>query len=168
MIDTSYETFTLSAGRSSDGLLSPGLIMNALALGAAVPSEDVGLITPMGPGRASVELARSSAARLGTPRFLPCATPNAKALFLLEREDDLPDENRFDILVHCKGKRPLPGKVSNALSERLELGSEELGFGLEGSDYLRVSLPLRAARDLPDAVSIDGVSHPIESLLKKP
>jgi hypothetical protein len=92
-----------------------------------------------------------------------------KAIFLLEREDDLRDEGHFDILVTCTSStRPLPGKVARALADALGLGSEELGFGLEGADYLRVSLPLRAARSLPTALTIDGVLHPIESLLKKP
>lgn len=168
-LPNTYELLELDAGGASAGAMTPGRVLRALALGANIPAEQVGLIEPAGPGRVTVEIDRLRAAHLTTPRLLPCDDGGLRAVFVLRREDDLPDEGRFEVLIEAPSGAPAPspGAVARALAP-LGLHAEDLGFGLDGAGFVRLSLPLRAARLIPASLSIDGVTHAVENLLKKP
>lgn len=167
-----YETFEIEAGGASPGLLSAGVILRALARGAAIPSEDVGAIEGARHGVARVELASARAAFLTTPRYLPSDEGGRPALFILRRPDDLPDEGRAELLLtpEVEGTAlPKAGELAIGLADTLGIGAEDLGFGLEGAGFLRASVPLEALTGpVPTSIGIAGRRYKVENLAKKP
>jgi len=165
-----FETFELEAGGGSAGLLTPGRVLRALARGAGIPSEDVGLIEALRLGTAAVEVARSRALHLATPCYLPTDEAGRPALMVLRRKDDLPDEGRAELLLTtAEGPLPRPGEAALALADALGIGAEELGFGLEGAGFLRISVPLGAlCGPVPKSIGIGGRRYEVENLAKKP
>ncbi len=169
-MSASFESFEIEAGGGSAGLLTPGRVLRALARGAGVPSEDVGVIEAASLGTATVEIALSRALQLATPRFLPTDEGGKPALFVLRRPDDVPDEGRAELLLsdEAEGDLPAPGAVAIALADALGIGQEELGFGLQGAGFLRVSVPLSAlVGPLPQTLGIAGRRFKLENLAKK-
>lgn len=169
---TAYQTFEVEAGGSSAGLLTPGRILRALARGAAIPSEDVGVVAATRHGVAEVEIATARALYLTTPRYLPTDEAGRPALFVLRRPDDLPDEGRAELVLSAEADDdalPKPGEVAIAFADALGIGAEDLGFALEGAGFLRVSVPLEALTGpVPTSIGIAGKRYKIENLAKKP
>jgi hypothetical protein len=165
-----FETFEVEAGGDSAGLLTPGGILRALARGADIRGEDVGVIEAGRHGVALVEIATTRAMVLGTPRLLPSEEGGRPALFVLRRPDDLPDEGRAELLLTSdEGLAPAPGEAALALADALGIFAEDLGFGLEGHGFLRVSVPLGAlVGAIPASLGIGGHRYRVENLAKKP
>jgi|GEM_PF-2514381 len=164
-----YETFEVEAGGGAAGLLTPGRILKALARGAGIPSEDIGTIEAGKLGTVYVEIATTRALQLATPRFLPTEEGGKPALFVLRRSDDLVDEGRAELLISSdEGALPGPGEAAIALADVLGIGQEELGFGLQGAGFLRVSVPLGSLTGpVPATVGIAGRRFKLENLAKK-
>lgn len=165
-----FERFEIEVGGGSTGLLTPGRVIAALACGAGITAEEIGIVEPLRHGVATVEIALGRAARIGTPRLLPSEEGGRPALFLLRRPDDLPEEGRAELLLSIEGggEAPRPGEVALALADALGIGQEEIGFGLRGSDFVRVSVPLGVcAGPLPAQLGIAGKRYKIENLAKK-
>lgn len=169
MTPAKFETFEVEAGGGSAGLLTPGRILKALARGAGLASEEIGTIEAGKLGTAFVEIAAHRALQLATPRFLPTEEGGKPALFVLRRPDDLSDDGRAELLVSSDdGDLPGPGEAAIALADVLGIGQEELGFGLQGAGFVRVSVPLGALTGpLPATVGIAGRRFKLENLAKK-
>lgn len=166
----SFERFEVEAGGGSAGLLTPGRILGALARGAGIPSEDVGVVEDLRHGVAVVEIAVGRAAGLATPRFLPTDEGGKPALFVLRRADDQPDEGRAELLLSSEGDGalPKPGEAALALADALGIGQEELGFGLQGAGFVRVSVPLAVLTGpVPATIGIAGRRFKVDNLAKK-
>lgn len=161
------ETFEVELGASNGGLLTPGRILRALALGARVPSEDVLAVTISGHDTATVEIAVGRSAFLGTPRLLPCEEGGRPALFVLRRPDDPSTESLADLLVTADDGAAIRPAELAPLAEQLGLGVDELGFGLAGPDFVRVSVPLAVAPFAPKSFAAGARSFRTESLAKK-
>lgn len=154
--ERSFETFELEGPAA---LLTPSVAIAALASGLGVSSEDVGAVSPVGANRLSVELDKRRAGRLSTPRDVPARLGHARALFRLSRETDPPVFPAalavVEVLVAAKrGPMPGPSALAALLCERLAISAEDIGFALEGHDFLRVTLPLSAARVLREPVEL--------------
>lgn len=153
-----WETFEVEAGGPSSGLLLPGRVLRALALGAEVPSEDVGVMLPGRRGAVRVEIARHRAAAIATPRSLPSLEGDKPAVFVLRRPDDEPDpDERRELLVTWEddGPAPAPGALAAALAEATGSAADELGFGLAGARFVRVQVPLGLVlQGVPTALTI--------------
>jgi len=166
----SFELFWVESGGGSAGLLTPGRVLGALARGAGIASEDVGAVEDLRHGVASVEVAVGRAAGLATPRFLPTEEGGQPALFVLRRPDDQGDEARAELLLSIEGEGalPKPGEAALALADALGIGQEELGFGLQGAGFLRVSVPLAVLTGVvPATIGIGGRRFKLENLAKK-
>lgn len=166
---TSFETFEVEAGGASSGLLTPGRILAALAEGAGIASEDVGALEIARHGCASVEIARGRALSVATPQLLPYTEEGRPALMVLKRPEDEPEEGRAELLLTIdEGELPRPGEVALALADALGIGQEELGFGLQGAGFLRVSVPFGVlANPLPKQLGVGGKRYKVENLAKK-
>lgn len=154
--ERAFETFELEGPAA---LMTPSTAIAALASGLSLSSEDVGAVVPLGVGRLSVELDRRRASRLATPRDVPTRLRHERALFRLSRESDLPnfpgDFAQLEAIATVKsGPVPGPGAMAAALCECLAISAEDLGFALEGHGFVRLTLPLAAARALRDAVEL--------------
>jgi hypothetical protein len=166
---TGFETFEVEAGHASAGLLTPGRVLGALARGAGISSEEVGMVEIARHGTAAVEIARGRAVTMSTPQLLPCEEGGRPALFVLRRPDDPPEAGRAELLLSVEeGEPPRPGEAALALADALGIGQEELGFGLQGAGFLRVSVPLGVvANPLPSHLGIGGKRYKVENLAKK-
>lgn len=178
--------------------MSPGPVMVALASGARLTAGELGAIVPVAPGQVTVEIGAGRAAHLSTPLFLSARVAGRPACYVLRRPDDEAEPfepGRFDVLVVADGPveptspgdarpGPSPAALARALGEALGLASEDLGFGLEGGDFVRVSLPLSAlarvarfavragpdaaaAPSTPPTVDVEGRRYRLEILAKK-
>ncbi|MBL8788194.1 MAG: hypothetical protein JNJ59_25090 [Deltaproteobacteria bacterium] len=161
------ETFEVELGASNGGLLTPGRILRALALGARVASEDVTSVTISGHATATVEIALQRSAFLGTPRLLPCEEGGRPALFVLRRPDDPTTEALAELLITAEDGAPIRPTELSALADLLGLGVDELGFGLAGSDFVRLTVPLAVAPFAPKSFTSGTRSFRAESLAKK-
>ncbi|MCC6621780.1 MAG: hypothetical protein IT385_11030 [Deltaproteobacteria bacterium] len=164
-----WETFEVEAGGPSSGLLLPGRVLRALAQGAEVPAEDVGVMLPGKRGSVLVEIARHHAARLATPRSLPSLEgESVPAVFVLRRPDDEPDPDaRRELLVSWDddGAAPSPGALAAALADATGGAADELGFGLAGARYVRVQVPLGLVlRGLPATLTLSEPTPRVLSL----
>lgn len=166
----SYEIFELEAGGPSSGLLVPGRVLRALAVGADVAAEDVGTIEPLKRGSVAVEIARHRALTLATPRLVPSLEGGQAAVFVLRRADDEAsiDEARELLVSWDDGPAPAPGEVAVALAEALDGFAEELGFGLAGATFLRVQVPLAwVLRGIPTNLQVGPRALRLELAEKK-
>lgn len=166
-----FETFELEGPAA---LLTPSVAIAALASGLGVSSEDIGAVSPVTGSRLVVELDKRRATRLSTPRDVPARLGHERALFRLSRETDPPDFAPSSAVLEAvvtakRGEVPGPSALAAALCERLGLSAEDLGFALEGHDFVRLTLPLAAARALrePIALSLGESSLEIEVASKK-
>jgi hypothetical protein len=161
-----WETFVVEAGGPSAGLLVPGRVLRALALGAEVPAEDVGTMTPGRRGEVVVEITRHRALSLSTPRRLPSLEGERPALFVLRRPDDEPDADLArELLVSWDdgGQPPAPGALATALAEATGCHAEDLGFGLAAASYARVQVPLFVTlAGVPEALVVAGRTLRVE------
>lgn len=169
--ERAFETFELDGPTA---LLTPSMAIAALASGLGVSSEDIGAVRPLTANRLSIELDERRASRLSTPRDVPARLGHERALFRLGRETDLPDfapsSAVLEIVVTAKhGPIPGPSALAAVLCERLALSAEDLGFALEGHDFVRLTVPLSAARALRDRVelSVGETSLQVEVASKK-
>lgn len=169
--ERTFETFELEGPAA---LLTPSVAIAALASGLGLSSEDIGGVSPLGSNRLSIELDKRRALRLSTPRDVPARLGHERALFRLGRETDLPDfapgAAVLELVVTAKrGPIPGPSALAAVLCERLAISAEDLGFALEGHDFIRLSVPLAAARALrePIELSIGESALAIEVASKK-
>ncbi len=165
-----FETFQLEGPAP---LMHPSKVMAALALGLHLRSDEVGVITPERPDTVSLEVARPRAATLSTPRDLVVRLDGRPALFTLRRPSDEPEvfeTGRADALVTFDGQAPTPAALIGALAPALGLAGEDLGLGLEGAGFLRISLPLSALVRLTAGLelTVGATRLRVESLTKKP
>lgn len=153
--ERSFETFELEGPAA---LMTPSAAIAALASGLGLASEDVGAVSPLSASRLSVELDKRRATRLSTPRDVPARVGHERALFRLSRASDLPDfapAAGLELLLTAKrGPLPGPSALAAVLCERLGVSAEDLGFALEGHDFLRLTVPLSAARALRDPLEV--------------
>ncbi|MFO0748829.1 MAG: hypothetical protein U1F43_24660 [Myxococcota bacterium] len=170
---SAFDTFQIEAGGPGAGLLVPGRVLRALALGAGVPAEDVGQMEPDRRGAVSVEIARHRAVGIATPRHLASHEGGKPALFVLRRVDDEPelDEARSLLVTWSDGgTAPAPGAVATALVEAAGGGlfAEDLGFGLAGASFLQVQVPLSLVlRGVPATIRIGARELQVELAEKK-
>ena len=172
-----YETLFVEAGGPASGLLLPGRVQRALADGAGIRAEDVGLIRPLERGRVEVEVATHRAHRIATPLALPMDEGGRPALLILRRPHDAPGEADTHVILpwtHGDGA-PSPGCVSAAIAKAMggELGQEEVGAGLAGPNWLRLALPERilVRLELPLELEIAGTTMTLSAVAdgkKKP
>lgn len=154
--ERTFETFELDG---PSALLTPSVAIAALASGLGVSSEDIGAVSPLTANRLSVELDKRRATRLSTPRDVPARLGHERALFRLGRETDLPEfapgSAALEVVVTAtRGTLPGPSALAAVLCERLGISAEDLGFALEGHDFVRLTLPLAAARALREQVEL--------------
>ena len=169
-----FEHFELVTGSHAPPSLTPGDALRALALGAAIPSEDVDALRRDPDGVIHVRIAARRAARLITPRPLPSRTGGRAALYLLRRPSDVPPPGHAAVLITtATGDLPRPADLA-PLAAHLGLGAEDLDEGYVGADFLRLTLPLPAHRrlpasfDLPATATTPARTLTLTSLAKKP
>ncbi len=145
-----FETLLIEAPGPGAGLLAPGRIQRALALGAGVRSEEIGALVPVGRGRVAVDVSVQRAATLATPRYLPFTEDASPALLVLRRHDDPEDEGSVWLSLTWpvgdgKALPPSPGAVSAALAHATHgaVGAETVGASFGGQGWLRVEVPER-------------------------
>jgi hypothetical protein len=165
-----FETFQLEGPAA---YMHPSKVMAALTLGLHLRSDEVGVVTPERPDTVSLEVARPRAAVLSTPRDLVVRLDGRPALFTLRRPTDEPEvfeTGRADALVTFDGPTPTPGALIGALAPALGLAGEDLGLGLEGAGFLRISLPLSALVRITSGLEVTAgeTRLRVESLTKKP
>ena len=148
-----HETLHIEAGGAAAPALSPGLVMAALARGAGVRAEDIGLMLPDGRGALQVEIASARAARIATPLHLPAFFAGSPLLMTLRREDDAPEDSLTEVLVAWDdgGGPPAPGAFATALAVALRgtAGAESLGAAFFGAGWGRLTLPATLATSPP-------------------
>lgn len=165
-----FETFLLEGPAA---FMHPSKVMAALALGLHLRSDQVGLVTPERPDAVTLEVARPRAATLSTPRDLVVRLDGRPAVFTLRRPTDEPEvfeTGRADALISFEGQAPTPAALIAALAPALGLAGEDLGLGLEGAGFLRISLPLSALVRITAGLelTVGGTRLRVESLTKKP
>ncbi|MCB9729181.1 MAG: hypothetical protein H6744_18955 [Deltaproteobacteria bacterium] len=159
-----FETLLVEAPGAGAGLLAPGSILRALALGAGVRAEEVGLLIPVGRGRVAVDVGVQRAAGLSTPRLLPFTEGASPALLVLRREDDPAEEDRvwLELRWPAGTPRPGPGALGAALSAATggSIGAEAIGASFCGDGWMQLEVPERflLALEFPLELSIRGAT----------
>ena len=162
-----HETLIVEMLDSSAGTLSPGGIQRCLCATLRLSSDDIGMIQPLGRGRAGVEIALTRAMSLSTPLTLSGRSTHGPFVLKLRRQNDPRGVSPREIRVRWSGqKRVTPGHLVRALVE-LSAGrfsSDDLGASFEGSDLLisEVSEGLASLLNLPSSHTIDDVHFTIE------
>ena len=157
-----YEVLVVEAAGPDAGLLGPGCILEALALGAGLKAEEVGVMAPLRRGPVAVEVAVERARNIATPRVLAFDDGGGPAAFVLRREDDPPEEGWFEVLARWTdgGPAPSPGALGAALSLATGglVGAECLGAAFAGPSWVRLSMPdrLLLGDKLPGTVEVAG------------
>jgi hypothetical protein len=160
-----FETLLIEAPGPGAGLLAPGRIQRALALGAGVRSEEIGLLFPVGRGLVAVDISVQRAAALATPRYLPFTEDASPALLVLRREDDPEEEGTVWLRLTWpvgdgKALPPSPGALSAALAHATKgaVGAETVGASFGGLGWMRVEVPQRylLALSFPLDLSVGG------------
>lgn len=161
-----WEELILEAPGALEGAPSPGLVQRALAEGAGIRADEVGIASPTGRGRVLVEVAAARARRIATPRHLVLQD----ATMVLRRADDPPEEAHLHLeftWTDC-GPPPPPGALAVALSEATGgwLGAEHLGYGISGPGWLRLTAPdrLLIAERLPERFQVGRRTLTLEPL----
>lgn len=163
MTAATHEDLHVSLVGAGAGALRPGLILRALAVGAAVRAGDVGTIEPLGRGLAKVEVALGRALGIATPRYLPITDG---ALLQLRRPSDPVDEGRGELELGWDGAAPGPGAVAVALGAALGCGAEALEAVFTAPGLARVSVPLwLIAGGVPDTLDLAGRTVTCRALL---
>lgn len=160
-----FETMFIEAPGPGAGLLAPGRIQRALALGAGVRSEELGALVPIGRGRVAVDITVQRAATLATPRYLPFTEDASPALLVLRRHDDPEEEGSVWLRLTWpigdgKALPPSPGAVSAALAQATKgaVGAETVGASFGGLGWMRLEVPERylLALSFPLDLAIGG------------
>ncbi len=158
-----HETVFIETSGAGAGLLAPGRIQRALALAAGLNSDDIGTITPMGRGRAAVEIAMQRALSLATPLALPIREAGRPALLYVRRESDPDAEQRTTVHIAWEdGVAPTPGALIKVLAHATEgrISEGDVGAAYQGPRSLDVCLSegARALLDLPLEL-VDGAGR---------
>ncbi|MFT7581167.1 MAG: hypothetical protein ACI9MR_002841 [Myxococcota bacterium] len=151
-----FETLILETGVTSAALATPGSVLQALALGAGLRANDVGMMHPVSRGRVNVEITSVRAWSIPTPVALPVGD----AVFNLRRDTDLPLAAPTRLQLGWAGAAPTPGALAAALSQATEgqLGAEELGAGFATPTSVQVEVPPYWANTLAalGSLELDG------------
>lgn len=153
-----HETLLVEATGAAAGALDPGAIQAALALGAGIRSDEIGLCLPAGRGRAHVEITLARAQTLATPRMLPAG----ETVLTLRRDGDPQAELPCPVEVRAADGGPAarPGALASALAAASDgvVGAESLGVCVPAGSSLHVSVPERVilGGKLPSSLEIDG------------
>jgi len=81
--------------------------------------------------------------------------------------DDPTAEALAELLVTSDDGAPIRPTELTPLADLLGLGAEELGFGLAGPDFVRLTVPLAVAPFAPKSFAAGARSFRAESLAKK-
>ncbi|MEZ4265605.1 MAG: hypothetical protein R3F39_04440 [Myxococcota bacterium] len=165
MTPAGFETLLVEAPGPGAGLLAPGRIQRALALGAGIRAEEIGLMMPRGRGQVAVDISVQRAAGLATPRYLPFTDDASPALLMLRRDDDPEEEGSFWLRLtwpvgEAGSRPPTPGALSSALAEatRGAVGAETVGASFGGVGWMRIEVPERylLALSFPMDLKVSG------------
>ena len=162
-----HETLWLTC--TSASTLSPGRVQRALRTGLRLVSDAVGLMSPQGQRRISVEIALPQALGIHTPMTFTVQEDGVRSLFTLRRESDPHDATSHLLQVTWTGpSRPSPGQLVRALAKASEdrFLAGDLGMVHEGSERLIItsSAGLHHRLSLPISVDCDGMTLTLSAI----